>query len=263
MSAAASRHGSSRGGRTLVSATAFVLPRAIITKKKNHHCSSSTAFIFRRHYQQQQQQQKQQQVRFQSRLALSDNSNAKQPQQDDDDFEPTWTYVPYDPKRSQQSRSSQQQQQRRRKFSTTSGGGWTAKPPKTIEIPDDQIDMSFSKSSGAGGQNVNKVNTRAELKLHVMGGKFIPHEVRERLKQNQSHRINKNGYLIIASQEYRTQVQNRKSCTEKLKRMILDSWERPKIRKQRKGISKAAKERNKEFKKRRRDKKTNRGRVDF
>ena len=188
---------------------------------------------------------------FRTILYLSGETN------DDDssqDIEPTWTYVPYDPNRANQPNSNQRP--RRRPFST-----WTV--PKTVTIPEDQLEISFTRSSGAGGQNVNKVNTKVELKLHVMNANFIPMEVRERLSTQQSNRINKEGFLVIASQEYRTQLQNRKSAIDKLRQMILEAWSRPKVRKQRKGVSKAAKARNKEFKQRRSDKKKSRGRVDF
>lgn len=88
-------------------------------------------------------------------------------------------------------------------------------------------------------------------------------EVRQRLKEQQANRINKEGFLSLQSQEYRTQAQNKKDAISKLKEMLLAAWPRPKIRKQRKGPTKAEKERNKEFKKKRSETKARRGRVDF
>ena len=116
---------------------------------------------------------------------------------------------------------------------------------------------------GAGGQNVNKVNTQVILKLDVMGANWIPHEVRQRIKQNEANKINKDGLLIITSQEYRTQSQNRKDAFDKLQVLILKNYPRPKVRKMRKGISKKAKAINKENKRRRSEVKNSRGRVDF
>eukprot|EP00429_Kryptoperidinium_foliaceum_P088568 CAMPEP_0176184648 /NCGR_PEP_ID=MMETSP0121_2-20121125/930_1 /TAXON_ID=160619 /ORGANISM="Kryptoperidinium foliaceum, Strain CCMP 1326" /LENGTH=148 /DNA_ID=CAMNT_0017523043 /DNA_START=321 /DNA_END=764 /DNA_ORIENTATION=+ len=140
----------------------------------------------------------------------------------------------------------------RRPFST-----WNV--PKSIDVPEDRLEISFVRSSGAGGQNVNKVNTKVEVRFDVDAADWIPAEVRERLKEQEANRINKDGYLSLQSQEYRTQVQNRKAAVDKLKEMLLQAWPRPKVRKQRTGISKAAKERNKEFKKKRSETKSSRG----
>lgn len=166
-----------------------------------------------------------------------------------DDAKPTWTYVPFDPNRNTNT-------PQKRYFST-----WNV--PKTVDIPQDKLDIQFVRSSGAGGQNVNKVNTKVEIRLDVMSATWIPQEVRERLCQQQSNRINKDGILSLTSQEYRTQGQNKKAALDKLESMILEAWHRPKVRKQRTGISEAAKERNKEFKKKRSEVKKNRKGVDW
>jgi len=138
------------------------------------------------------------------------------------------------------------------------------KVPKTVNIPEDKLDISFVRSSGSGGQNVNKLSTKVELRLDLsMRQSWMPAEVQRRLKEQQSNRISKEGLLSITSQEHRTQGMNRKSAVDKLQKMVLEAWPRPKIRKQRTGISKAAKARNKEFKKRQSEKKTNRRKVDW
>ncbi len=96
-----------------------------------------------------------------------------------------------------------------------------------------------------------------------MDANWIPKEVRQRIKDNEANRINKDGFLIINSQEYRTQAQNRKDVLDKLQEIILKNYPRPKERKLRKGISKKAKERNKEQKRLKSEVKKNRKRVDF
>jgi hypothetical protein len=175
--------------------------------------------------------------------SADENSNNENP------VKPTWTYTAYDPKKPPT-------RPIRRPFST-----WAV--PKKMEIPEDKLDLSFVRSSGAGGQNVNKVSTKVEMRLHVMDAEWIPLEVRQRLQDQQANRINKEGVLSLNSQEYRTQVQNRKAVLSKLESLILEAYPRPKIRKQRTGVSKAAKARNKEHKKRRSDvKNSRRGSVD-
>lgn len=135
--------------------------------------------------------------------------------------------------------------------------------PDKIEIPLDQVQLSFSRSSGAGGQNVNKVETKAELRFHVMSASWLPMEVRERIANNNANRINNEGYLSLSSQEYRTQHQNRKCVVSKLEEICLKAFPRPKVRKVKKGLSKRAKEQRKEDKRFRSKTKDSRRSVDF
>jgi len=88
-------------------------------------------------------------------------------------------------------------------------------------------------------------------------------EVRDRFIEQQSHRINKEGYFSLQMQEYRTQIQNRKAILNKLIEFLKEAWPRPKIRKLRQGPTKATKERNREEKKKRSETKARRQRVDF
>lgn len=182
-----------------------------------------------------------------SSLYSTENDNS-----DSSNVEPTWTYVPYQPP------PAHQRKQQRRNFSS---GSWSV--PKHVSIPQDDVDITFNRSSGAGGQNVNKLNTKADLKIHVMNASWLPLEVRQRLSEQQANRINKEGYLTLSSQEYRTQAQNKKSVLGKLQEMILQAYPRPKKRNMRKGLSKATKERRKEEKRKRSQVKANRRNVDF
>jgi len=133
--------------------------------------------------------------------------------------------------------------------------------PKKIEIPSENLKITFVKSSGPGGQNVNKVNTQVNLRFHVMTAHWIPFEVRERLKQNEKNRINKEGIMGLASQQYRTQAQNKKDVLKKLEIIILKSYSRPQRRKMDTRISRRMKEKKKTNKNRTSILKSNRKRI--
>lgn len=139
--------------------------------------------------------------------------------------------------------------------------GWQV--PSTIHIPEESLDLSFVRSSGAGGQNVNKLNTQVQIKVLIDAMGWIPYEVRERLRIQQSNRINKEGFLVLQVQEYRTQSQNRKAALQKLQEMILQAWPRPKTRNMRTGISEKTKRKRRDDKRKRSLVKENRRRVDF
>ncbi|PVU86174.1 hypothetical protein BB559_006622 [Furculomyces boomerangus] len=83
-------------------------------------------------------------------------------------------------------------------------------------INKDGFTFSFARSSGPGGQNVNKLNTKAMLRFKVDSQNWIPEYVREILKTKASSKINKGGEYVIFSEKTRSQQNNVSDCLEKL-----------------------------------------------
>ncbi len=90
-------------------------------------------------------------------------------------------------------------------------------------IPENEIAEQFSRSSGAGGQNINRVSTKAEVRWNVDASKAFNNEEKEKIKQVLGNRINKEGELIITSQEERSQLQNRGRAIERLNNLVRDA----------------------------------------
>jgi len=87
-------------------------------------------------------------------------------------------------------------------------------------IPIDELKITHSRSSGPGGQNVNKVNTKVEIRFHVDSAKWIPEILKPKLMQVESSRITKDGYLVIRSEKTRSQILNQADCLDRLRAMI-------------------------------------------
>jgi len=85
-----------------------------------------------------------------------------------------------------------------------------------IAIPDDELQFEFSRASGPGGQNVNKVASAVQLRFDVRRSPSLPNEVRSRLIKLAGKRVNQDGVLVIAAQRYRSQEQNRQDALERL-----------------------------------------------
>ena len=97
-------------------------------------------------------------------------------------------------------------------------------------VPREQCRFSFSRSSGAGGQNVNKVNSKATLHWDLNSAD-LPADVLERLRARYGGFITQDNELQITSQENRTQKDNVDDCFERLERMLENVWRAPKKRK--------------------------------
>ena len=110
-----------------------------------------------------------------------------------------------------------------------------------IEIPSRELRFTFVRSSGPGGQNVNKVASKAVLRWDVVRSASISDAVRERFLSQNRRRINDRGEFIVASQRFRDQAKNVADCREKLRVLVLAAAAEPRIRKKTK-LPKAARE---------------------
>ena len=101
------------------------------------------------------------------------------------------------------------------------------KPPTGEELSS-MVSFAYSRSGGAGGQNVNKLNTKAEVRLDLTYATMLPAGVRSRLRN--STRATSRGELVVVSDVHRTQMANRKDALERLAQVIAAAWAPPKVR---------------------------------
>lgn len=117
----------------------------------------------------------------------------------------------------------------------------------TIRIPFDEFEWSFARSGGPGGQNVNKVSSKAILRWNLAGSPSLPDEVKARFQERFPSRITTDGELVMSSELTRDQGRNRDDCLQKLAAMLRSAAARPKARRPTKP-SKASKRRRVEAK---------------
>jgi len=125
-----------------------------------------------------------------------------------------------------------------------------------------EFNFSASRSSGAGGQNVNKVNTKVELRFNVINSKLLTEEEKMTILHKLAGKINLKGELIVVSQDERSQLQNKENTIKKFNHLITKALTPVKKRKKTKP-SRAAKEKRMEGKRINSEKKSYRKRVTF
>jgi ribosome-associated protein len=127
----------------------------------------------------------------------------------------------------------------------------------TISIDDSELSESFVRSSGPGGQNVNKVSSAVQLRFDVRGSPSLPNDVAVRLMRLAGKRLTKEGVIVIIAQAQRDQTRNRAEARERLFDLIRRAAVKPVPRRPTK-VPKAQKRQRLEGKKRRAETKRHR-----
>ncbi len=139
----------------------------------------------------------------------------------------------------------------------------TPQPENALEfapgvwIAPGELTFSFSRSSGPGGQAVNKLSTKAELRLQIEAIVGLSDSYRARLRRLAGRRLTQRDELVIQADTSRSQRDNKRACIDRLRALVIDAVNPPKPRK-RKRISRAMVQKRLDTKRRRAKKKTSR-----
>ncbi|MBN2293542.1 MAG: aminoacyl-tRNA hydrolase, partial [Pirellulales bacterium] len=99
-----------------------------------------------------------------------------------------------------------------------------------LKIPLKEFQFTFARSSGPGGQNVNKLNTKATLRWAILKSPALPESVRRRLLARHRRRLTAEGDFLVVSQRFRDAGRNVADCLEKLRAMLAEATVVPKVR---------------------------------
>jgi ribosome-associated protein len=99
-----------------------------------------------------------------------------------------------------------------------------------LSIPDAEVQFTFARSGGPGGQNVNKVNSKALLRWNVVSSPSLPPDLKTRFLEKFRHRLTQEGDLLVTSQRYRDQPKNVEDCCDKVAAMLREVLIPPKRR---------------------------------
>lgn len=125
-----------------------------------------------------------------------------------------------------------------------------------------ELQFQTSRSSGPGGQNVNKVESRVELRFRLLESQLLTDEQKQTLQQKLASRLTSEGELLVVAQEDRSQLRNKETALRKFHELLAKALHKPKSRKATRP-SKGAVRQRLESKKKHGEKKANRGKLDF
>jgi ribosome-associated protein len=96
-----------------------------------------------------------------------------------------------------------------------------------LNIPEDELEESFVRASGPGGQNVNKVSSAVQLRFDVVNSPSLPEEVKLRLLRLAGRRASSDGVIMISAMRFRDQIRNREDARDRLAALVAAAWVRP------------------------------------
>jgi ribosome-associated protein len=99
-----------------------------------------------------------------------------------------------------------------------------------FRVPRSELVLSFARSSGAGGQNVNKVNSKAEIRWDIASSGSVPQDVLGRFLSRYKNRLDADGLVMVTSEKHRDRERNIEDAVAKLEEWVQSVWEKPKPR---------------------------------
>lgn len=101
---------------------------------------------------------------------------------------------------------------------------------RTLSIPEAEIDLSFARAGGPGGQHVNTSSTKVALRFDVAASPSLTEEQRARLLERLSSRLTNDGVLVLHASEHRSQTRNREAVLERFAEVLSDALRTRKLR---------------------------------
>jgi len=101
---------------------------------------------------------------------------------------------------------------------------------ESIRVPLAELEFIFARSGGPGGQNVNKVNSKVQLRWNQLTSRSLPPEVAHRFRTQNRTRITEEGIFLLVGQQFRDQPRNKADVIERLRELLVEASKAPKIR---------------------------------